>query len=821
MPNGLKIESLEIKGFRSFNLPRKFELEDARFILLIGPIGSGKSSVLKAIEYALYGSSYEITRLGLIRLKHEDMVNDFSDLLNIELILKGEHRVRIVRGRKRGRPGRLRVYLDNMPVKNDVERFLRDVIMLDHEDFLREIVIHHLILRDIVEGGPVRRSIALDRLFGIELLEQSYKSIPLTMVEKKILEYERKIGELNLELAKIGTFHDPERIKSMEIDINRLRNRIETLQREHKQVESMLSEIEETELRRKLLLERYYSLKSQLEEIDGKLDRVEEISTVEIISDIEDVLENARSLFRDMLYEEMAKELYKEPRVVLKEDIIEKLNKILLAMNNIMKDLEYKLDNQLNERIEYKRRYDVLRGKQIDLESEIEKLIHYRYEYTDLVKKYGLPDDISKRIEEYEAELLKLGRKNRQLKNIWDLLKVTIDRIELEKRTKCPICGKELVSEDLENMRRRRKEIEEKDLVNIIRKMEEIESNINELKDILNRIRGIEENIRRLEELELEKEELERKITKISNLLHHAEENIHIVKDKMRRARYLKERLSDLIEKLTMYFERKSLLERRRDIQKNLESIKEELEKLRYEESRYLKLKKRKEELEKILFEDKVKLESLLREYEKLKKDLEKAKDFFKRKEQLERKLEYLRKLYKYLENVRKLLREVQADLRVRMLKRIRSNMNKTFKQLYVHPDLVEVDIRAVETPKRSVYEIYVKRGSDGTWIPIYSKLSDGQRLMIALSLLLSIYKLYPHNIDFILLDEPFANINGECRRSILKLLANTESPSQIFIATQDESIIDLVKEIVGKDNMIAYKLTYGGIEGPKVTRIC
>ena len=820
MSRGFRIESLEIEGFRAFNLPRKFKLGDARFILLIGPIGSGKSSVLKAIEYALYGSSYEITRLGPVRLKHEDVINDFKDMLNIELVLGGEHELRVVRSRKRGGVGKLRVYIDNRPVKGEAESFLRSCIVLGHEDFLREIVIHHLILRDIVEGGPVRRSVALDRLFGIEMLEQTYKSIPLTIVEKKIDELKMRIKEVDLELARIGSLYTPQELKSLEADIERLREKVSTIQQEYDYIENLLTKLEEARLKYGLLLERYSNLESQLEDIEKRLEEVEEVSTVELISDMEDVLENTISFLRDMLYEDIIKEIPRGDEISLSEKVLKSTSKALDVVSSIVRDLEFKLEDLVNERMEYKRRYDVLRSRKLDLESEIERLLHYRYEYMKLVKKYGIPDDIEKRIEQKESEFLRLNRKSRQLRNLWDLLKILIDRLRLEKKIECPVCGSKLVEDDLKKILERKDRLEKKELVDTITRMERIEKEIEKLREILDRIKELEEKVRKLEELELEREELERKTSKLNNILQHAEENIHIVRDKIGRAKHLEVRLQDLISKLSTYLERKELIEKQKELHSKLKSIKEELEKLKYEEDRYLKLKKKREELRRTLFENRVKLESMLKDYERTKKELEKAHYLFKNKELLEKKLRFLETLYKRLKSVRNLLRVVQADLRTRMLERIRSNMNKTFRQLYVHPDLVEVDIRAVEVAKRSIYEIYVRRSSDGEWVPIYSKLSDGQRLMIALSLLLSIYKLYPHNIDFILLDEPFANINGECRKSILKLLARTDSPQQVLIATQDETIISLIKKIIDKDKIIVYKLTYGGVEGPRVTRI-
>ena len=47
---------LDLSGFTVFREPTTVDLTDADFFVLVGPTGSGKSTVLDAICFALYGT---------------------------------------------------------------------------------------------------------------------------------------------------------------------------------------------------------------------------------------------------------------------------------------------------------------------------------------------------------------------------------------------------------------------------------------------------------------------------------------------------------------------------------------------------------------------------------------------------------------------------------------------------------------------------------------------------------------------------------------------------------------------------------------------
>src|SRR5437660_9185728 len=57
---------LEMNGFASFREPTSLSFADADYFALVGPTGAGKSTVIDALTFALYGSVARWDREGLV-----------------------------------------------------------------------------------------------------------------------------------------------------------------------------------------------------------------------------------------------------------------------------------------------------------------------------------------------------------------------------------------------------------------------------------------------------------------------------------------------------------------------------------------------------------------------------------------------------------------------------------------------------------------------------------------------------------------------------------------------------------------------------------
>jgi len=251
----LKLKEIEIRGFRSFTSPKKIDL-DYDVIVLTGGVGSGKSSLLSAIEYALFGTTFEVKERKSIRL--DDLVNDFEKEINIKLKLVDDsgNVYEIVRSKLRNKRGRLKIITNGKEYygKNCEELLLKILNGMTYEDFIRYVFVRQEILETLIYGPPMRRSEALDRLFGISTLEEAFRGIPIGDVEEKISELSLKKSTLENIIKQYGTPDEiEERIARRLEEIEKIKSRREEIESEVKKLEERYKQLREIEEKHKTL----------------------------------------------------------------------------------------------------------------------------------------------------------------------------------------------------------------------------------------------------------------------------------------------------------------------------------------------------------------------------------------------------------------------------------------------------------------------------------------------------------------------------------------------------------------------------------------
>jgi len=95
--------------------------------------------------------------------------------------------------------------------------------------------------------------------------------------------------------------------------------------------------------------------------------------------------------------------------------------------------------------------------------------------------------------------------------------------------------------------------------------------------------------------------------------------------------------------------------------------------------------------------------------------------------------------------------------------------------------------------------EVEARRAVDGKWIPVLQKMSTGQRLIVALSIVMGIAKLRRHNADFIVFDEPVPVLDAECRRAFIKALSALKVFKQVLVVSQDPEFERVASELTLK----------------------
>lgn len=169
-PSGFVIDSIDLEGFMRYKDPTKISFP-GQFTAITGPTGSGKSSILDAMTFALYGASSRTDE----RLKVEDFV-DKNGHVRLEFY-QGGSRFEVVRGRKAGRS-----YLAlNQNLKSiggsttEIQREIINIVGLDYIGFRNSTFIRQDEMKAIGSETGAQRLDIFQRLFRLEVFEKAQK----------------------------------------------------------------------------------------------------------------------------------------------------------------------------------------------------------------------------------------------------------------------------------------------------------------------------------------------------------------------------------------------------------------------------------------------------------------------------------------------------------------------------------------------------------------------------------------------------------------------------------------------------------------------
>ena len=828
----LRLKEIEIRGFRSFTSPKKIDL-DFDVIVLTGGVGSGKSSLLSAIEYALFGTTFEVKERKSIRL--DDLVNDFEKEIDIKLKLVDDsgNTYEIERSKPRSKRGRLKIITNGEEYygKNCEELLLKILNGMTYEDFIRYVFVRQEILEALIYGPPMRRSEALDRLFGISALEEAFRGIPIGDVEEKIDELNLKKSTLENIIKQYGTPDEiEERIARRLEEIEKIKKRREEIEREVKKLEERYKQLREIEEKHKTLtieLAKNEAIVDNLrKEIDKMKTTIGEVTKEEILLTASELKERISDLLVEFLRGKEAEEIkgFEVKDEQMLGEFIEKIQKAIEILEDIRSEYEYEL-SALNERIISSREVvSRLKNKLSALLLEIDELKRKKEEYDELLLKYGTPKTISKKLDKLKEELKKSETIGAEEKALLEVLKRTIKELTLKGEIECPICERKMRKEDYNAKLNARVEKLSRKMIESDKRTPQLRSEIEKLSEALNKIRALEGELVdyqfKQRELEILQDEVKKEEEKYYSLLETVEE----AKERVERLTRALRAIRRNVELIKGYYELKKKERELRTYERRVKEIRKAFSKLEYSPEKVHNIVQRLGELKVALSQcdrEITQLENSVNELKNVKGKVEEAYREFK---EINRKIKALERLRDRLITIKNLFRSIQRDVRKKILEKLVPIVNDVFKKIYPYEDYEKLDIK-VETKRtsegyeRSVYTIYAKRSIDGEWVPVLNRMSDGQKVLVALALIIAFSNLRPRGVSILIMDEPIPNIDANCRKAIVKTLSSAPGIKQLIIATQNPEYEDIVKVGVKKYGIRGriYRLHYKGREGTVV----
>jgi len=195
---------LSLSGFTSFRDEQHLDFSQLDLFAITGPTGAGKSSLLDAITYALYGKT---ARTGS---QIQEMVSQGSSLLKVQFrfeMSQGEYRVTRL-WRDRGKTTVTSVLLEKYQGKKwetleTKERWtnqgIEEILGMDFDTFTRVILLPQGQFDEFLKGNTTKRREILRQLAGFEIFELMRKEANnlAGLLKKELEAVERQINELD------------------------------------------------------------------------------------------------------------------------------------------------------------------------------------------------------------------------------------------------------------------------------------------------------------------------------------------------------------------------------------------------------------------------------------------------------------------------------------------------------------------------------------------------------------------------------------------------------------------------------------------------
>jgi DNA repair protein SbcC/Rad50 len=765
----------------NFKCHRKLKLKfNSGLYLLFGDSGKGKTSILEAIFFALYG-------------KGSDLITHGEKKCCVKLKMNG-----MIITRKKG-PNRLLVEIRG----GEGEKIYEDVVAqaIINKKFGNNFLLTSYMIqkadKTFLKLSPNEKSIFLEQfIFGgvdIAMFKEQLK----TIIKKRKDNFDKLSHQIEILTSEFKKLEEPKEVndplsgkseKDFENSISLLKSEIE---KKKTQLNNTNNDIEKV-----------IYLNEQLE----KLENVEEID--------EDILKN--------IIKEISRLKSQKEEYIKYKNYIEKKKKYdddLISFNEL-KQKEMSENEQLKEQLKNK-----ISSIELLDEDKVEEYREKKEEYLKLIKKQN---ELSKYLKLYESV--------ENLKNKID--KLEVEQKELENKISdinnrinvqtCPHCFKSLIvkiennknvikSSDKNLVSNEEKSKlpqfnttykENKTLIEKLKKdyvmMKELDDNDyvenmdEEIKNIDKILNNYENNLsnkkmyeKKLKEVLVYK--LSSSLTTIKNNLDKLEKEIKIKVDKIENIDKIEEQLSHyLVEKNE--FENK--IKAYKKWKANFDDITEKINRYDKRENMIKLSDKLKNEVE--ISENKYKklleIRNKLSEYKLYQKELNK---YNKKKEELKLFEENVNKSNKSLltsEQLNTAIKSCESYIMKHILYSINENAKQYINKFFPNSTILAELKSRKENKKSSKPEINLSIQRDGIDIKL-SSLSGGERDRIELAFMLALNKIY--NGEIILLDECLSSLHEDLCNDILELLKESNGKTIIVISHQvNTGIFDSVINI-------------------------
>ena len=276
---------LTIQGLYSYQKKQTIDfskLTDAGLFGIFGGVGSGKSTILEAITYALYAES---DRLNQRDNRNYNMMNLKSDEMLIDFIFKAGKNGKIYRSKVESKRNKKNFETVNTPDRTTYKNIDGEWVPVDREviertlglsynNFKRTIIIPQGKFQEFLQLGNTDRTRMMKELFGLEKFELLRQ---VSSLDKKNNEQKNRVEG---QLQNIGDL-DPKQVevykevlKNLEEEIKKLDSELKDFRQNEQELKSLYELIEKRKKAEKLYNE-LLAQKDSFQNLDDKINLYE------------------------------------------------------------------------------------------------------------------------------------------------------------------------------------------------------------------------------------------------------------------------------------------------------------------------------------------------------------------------------------------------------------------------------------------------------------------------------------------------------------------------------------------------------------------
>lgn len=739
---------------------------------LIGIMGSGKSSILGAICFGLFGTNPELQSR---KLKLDELIMNkpaLKDMAEVEVFFRidgTDYSVKRIIEKKKGTTySELRANgkLIEAPSTQRVNELAEKILKVDYELFSKAIYSEQNALDYFLTIPKGQRMRKIDELLMIDKFEKA-RSNTISLINKiseKKSTMESLLGKVNLTELQQTVTNIKSSLENILTEKVQLEKGLKQASSNRSTLENELKVLYKTKENFELLKRDEISLSSAINEISSTLQKLEE-SIKEM--DKETIEKNVKS-FSDIL-EKLENTLHEKQEEHQK--LADQYSKAKAESEVYKKETVTRLQNELEEKLQLQRDSEKLK-KQIGADTD-----------KSLEKKREL-------VEKYVGKIEALRIKIEDLSDVIDQLSSI--------KAKCPICESKITEEKkivlikqkklqirnlYEEMEHatKQKQISEQDL-------RDLEININKLNKILDAIEDFDNIKSNLDNAQHIYAVLEESSTKLESELKAMRSELEKMSQALSGAHDQKQKSELLLLQIRDYEVKKSRID--------------ELARQREEITRHL------QNLEKIIFgRDLSAVESELRNLVGQEKELSTKINALnqlssERESRLKELEETLSKVTKEKEDVKKLenlaiqlkifeksLEETQIQLRQEFITLVNYSMNQLWQTLYPYQDFTGIRLNIDEG------DYVMQLQSRNEWFNVEGIASGGERSIAALTLRIAFSLVLAPQLKILVLDEPTANLdeNGISKLSETLRERTGEFLDQIFLITHEPRLEEAI----------------------------